>query len=507
MALPKEPRQKMINMMYLVLTALLALNVSTEVLNAFKTVNVSIDNANSTLANNSNTIYQSLADKVTDPKTAQKASIWKPKADQAKALSEQMYNHIETLKDKLKREAGYNPEEGDTLFAIDNLDAATRLFDKQGEGEKLRKALEDYKKNLLAIDPEIAQEFTNKLPIDLRVPESQTGSKNKDWTTSYFHMTPSIAGLTILSKFQNDVKNSENQVVTYCHSKIGEVAVRFDKYGFVGGLSSTYLMPGENLKVYAGLGATSSQAQPTITINGRQVGLNADGLAETELPGGGTGSHTVNVSIKYVDQDNNEKVINRPLTYTVGAPSGVSVSADKMNVLYIGVDNPLTITAGVGSEKVNATFGAGTLKRVRGASWVAVPKTPGEHNINVIIDGKTTPVPYRVKYLPPPAAFVGGKRGGSIPAADLKVQGGVIARLLDSDFEASYKVVSYNVGAVGGKYPTYQTAVNNGNRWNGQAAQIIEGAGPGTAIFFDKIVVVGPDGRNQELPSMSFNLK
>ena len=507
MSLPKEPRQKMINMMYLVLTALLALNVSSEILNAFKTVNTSINNANNVLTANNNTIYSSFAEKLADAKTAEKAKIWKPKADAAQALSKQTFDYVESLKEELKREAGYNPAEGDTTFSEDNLDAATRLFDKKKKGEELFKKLEDFKKGLLAIDPEIAKEFATKLPIDLNVPKSQAGNTNLTWTTAYFHMTPTIAALTILSKFQNDVKNSENQVVTYCHNKIGEVAVRFDKYGFVGGLSSSYLMPGEKLKVYAGLGATSSGAQPQISINGRSVGLNADGLAETEFDAGGTGSHSVNVTIRYVDQDGIAKTITKPLEYTVGAPSGVAVSADKMNVLYIGVDNPLTITAGAGSEKVSATFSGGTIARVSGSKWVAKPRTPGEHNINVIVEGKSTPVRYRVKYLPDPAAFIGGKRGGNMPSADFKVQGGVIARLLDSDFEASYRVVSYNVGAVGGKYTVPQAANNNGNRWSGAAATIINGAGPGTTVYFDDIRVVGPDGRERQLPQMSFNLK
>lgn len=507
MALPKEPRQKMINMMYLVLTALLALNVSSEILNAFKTVNTSINNANDVLTNNNNTIYSSFATKLNEATTAEKAKIWKPKADQAAAMSKKTFDYIEALKERLKKEAGYNPAEGDTTFSEDNLDVPTRIFDKQGEGEKLRAELETLKKNLLAIDPEIAKEFANKLPIDLTVPKSQAGNMNMTWTRSYFHMTPTIAAMTILSKFQNDVKNSENQIITYCHNKIGEVAVRFDKYGFVGGLSSSYLMPGEKLQVYAGLGATSSAAQPTITINGRAVSPNADGIAETSLDAGGTGSRSVNVTIKYQDQDGNAKTITKALEYTVGAPSGVAVSADKMNVLYIGVDNPLTITAGAGSEKVNATFSGGTIARVSGPKWVARPKTPGEHNINVIVEGKSTPVRYRVKYLPDPAAFIGNKRGGNVASADFKVQGGVIARLLDSDFEASYRVVSYNVGAIGGKYPVYQTAANNGNRWSGQAATIINGAGPGTTVFFDDIRVVGPDGRERQLPQMSFNLK
>jgi gliding motility-associated protein GldM len=506
MALPKEPRQKMINMMYLVLTALLALNVSSEILNAFKTVNTSITNANKVIAENTNTVNVSLKEKLADPKTAEKAKIWEPKAAQATELSSKVYNYIEELKEKLKKEAKWSPK--DTVSWADNLDASTRLMDKQGEGEKLRKQLEELKKNLLAIDPEISREFASKLPIDLTVPKSQTGNKNPSWTTNYFHMTPAIAATTILSKFQNDIKNSENQIVTYCHAQIGAVAIRFDKYGFVGGLSSSYLMPNEKLTIYAGLGATSSAAAPQITINGKPVSLNAEGLAVSDMTAGGTGSGKAHVVIRYKDQDGIDKTIEKDLPYTVGAPSGVSVSADKMNVLYIGEENPLTITAGVGSEKVSATFtGGGEIRRVNGPKWVVIPKTPGEHNVNVIVDGKATPVKYRVKYLPNPGTFVGGKTGGPMPAADLKAQGGIIARLVESEFDAPFRVLSFTVGAVGGKFPTYQTAPNEGNRWSGRAADIINQATPGTAIFFDNIKVAGRDGKVRDLPQMSFNLR
>jgi len=507
MSLPKEPRQKMINMMYLVLTALLALNVSSEILNAFKTVNNTITNANGVLAANNNNIYSSFEDKAKDAKTAEKAGIWKPKADKAKALSAALYNYIDGIKETVKKEAGYNREKGDTTNWTDNLDATTRVLDKGGEGEKLFKKLEQYKKDMLAIDPEIAKEFASKLPIDLTTPKSTTGSKNQTWTTSYFHMTPAIAGVTILSKFQNDVKSSENQVVTYCHNKIGEVAVRFDKFGFVGGLSSSYLMPNEKVEVYAGLGATSSAVAPTILINGRPVSQNADGIATSEFNAGGTGSSKVHVTIKYKDQDGLDKTIEKDLPYTVGSPSGVAVSADKMNVLYIGVENPLTITAGVGSEKVTASFSGGSISRVQGPKWVAKPTTPGEHNVNVIIEGKSTPVKFRVKRLPPPATFCANQRGGTLSSSTLKANGGIIARLENSDFEAPFRVVSYTVGALGGKIGLYAEQANQGNRWTGAAAQLIESAGPGTAIFFDKIKAVGPDGVVIDLPQMTFLLK
>jgi hypothetical protein len=105
-----------------------------------------------------------------------------------------------------------------------------------------------------------------------------------------------------------------------------------------------------------------------------------------------------------------------------------------------------------------------------------------------------------------PNTYVAGKSGGAISASEFKAQGGVIARL-DSDFEFPYKVISYTVGVLGGKYPLYISKPNNGNRWDGAAKDLIENAGPGTAVFFDNIKVVGPDNIVRDLPQMTFNLK
>src|SRR5438105_9342946 len=101
MALPAEPRQKMINLMYLVLTALLALNVSSEILNAFKTVNNSLMNANGIIETKNQNIFNSFEAKLKDPKTAQLAAIWKPKADKAKGLADDMFSYLENLKVEL----------------------------------------------------------------------------------------------------------------------------------------------------------------------------------------------------------------------------------------------------------------------------------------------------------------------------------------------------------------------------------------------------------------------
>src|SRR5215471_11143064 len=229
MALPREPRQKMINMMYLVLTALLALNVSSEILNAFKTVNKSLATTNVTVNHSTEAIMKSLAEKLTEPATAEKAQKWYPKAQQAQGYAKQLFNYIQSLKDRILTEAGGDPKDATKKYKEDNLDIATRIMVEKGQGPALLKSLKEYKDNLLGIDPEIESEFKNTLPINLDKPESRNKA-GKTWEGAYFHMVPTVAALTILSKFQMDVKTSENRVVQFCHNRVGEVKIPFDTY-------------------------------------------------------------------------------------------------------------------------------------------------------------------------------------------------------------------------------------------------------------------------------------
>ena len=515
MGLPKEPRQKMINMMYLVLTALLALNVSAEIINAFKVVDNSLKESNTVLTSSTSAVYSSLNDMLKDPKTADKAGIWQPKAAKAQALAKQTYELIGNYKLQLMTEAGYDPASGDSTFKEDNIDAATRLFDTKGEGKNMYEALESFKKNILAIDPEIAKQLGPKIPLNLDIPKSMsgnkpTGDKYKDWTTSYFHMTPTVAALTILSKFQNDVKNTESQVATFCANQVGTVKIIYDKFVPLIGTNSTYFMPGEEMEISAGLGAFNASVKPTVTIDGKNIAVDASGVAETKFNVGGTGSRRMRVTVKYVDPSTGElKETTKDIEYTVGAASGVAVMADKMNVLYIGVDNPLTITAGAGAEKVNATFTGGAISKVGGAKYIARPTTPGEHTITVLVEGKAAgKVTYRVKNLPLPAAYVGNLKAGAVPTATFKAMGGVIAKLEDSEFDAPYEVVSYTVGALSSDIPDYAPVTNNGNRWSGGAATLINKLKPGALVVINEIRVKDPSGRVRTLNgSLSYNLK
>lgn len=494
MALPKEPRQKMINIMYLVLTAILALNVSNEVIEAFKTVDKSLQGSNSSLTASTNTVFKSLTDKMADEKTAEQAKIWQPKAEQVEKLSKELDSYLEGLKKKLKEGAGLKivTKDGKEVedFKEDNLDASTRIFETGGEGKKLEQALIEYKTKVLAIDPEIKAAFAQNFPVDLTPVVGRDG-KQKDFTTGYFHMTPTVAALTMLSKFQNNIKNAENQVVSFCHSKVGEVKVRYDKFGVLVGQSSNYLMPGQELEITAGIGAYSSAAQPKISIGGTGVAtIDGKGVYKTTVSG--AGARKVPVSISYVDQNGQPQTATAEVEYVVGTPGGAAVMLDKMNVFYIGVDNPVTISSGTGWDKTTVSMAGGTISGSNSNRTVRV--TGGTTaSITVTAEGKSSKFDFRIKRIPDPVFKVGSGKS-RMPTVEFKNQQYCRADLENFDFDLKYSVVSANVYFLGGSgFPSVVPAKITGNNF-GSIANLIQRCTPGTSISFEDIKVSGPDG-------------
>ena len=511
MALPKEPRQKMINLMYLVLTALLALNVSSEILNAFKTVDASLINSNGVIDQKNNTLFKSFQDKIKNPETRELAEIWWAKAEKAKTASESISSYINDLKLTLKKEAGYNPP-ADTSFKEDDLEAATRLFVEKKEGNNLLKRLTQFKQDLLSIDPEMAKEIGNSLPLNLNPPSTVNSAAAKgDWGYSYFHMTPTVAALTILSKFQNDVKNSEAQVVDYCHRKTGEVVLIYDQFQAIASQSSEYLMPGQELTISGGVGAFSKAAQPQITINGQGLSLGEDGQAKLKMQGGGLGKHSVPIVIRFKDQDGKDQVINKTVEYTVGQASA-SIALDKMNVLYIGVDNPLTIAASGGGDdriQVSINGGGGAINRVGSGKYIArVNSVTDNCTITVSVDGKPAGASqFRVRTIPDAVATVGGEpSGANIPAGAFKAQGGVAAWVKDFPFELKYTVTSFTLTADTDDGDIIEARCT-GNTWSAQAQGVLKGLKAGKTVTIDDIRAQGPDGRNRHLPSLVYYIK
>jgi gliding motility-associated protein GldM len=511
MALPKEPRQKMINIMYLVLTALLALNVSAEILNAFKTVNRSLTNTNTTINHSTETILSSLQDKVNDPASKVKAEYWSPKAQEVARLTKDMNGYIESLKGDILKTAGFDPAKNkDSNYKIDNLDIATRIMIEQKKGAELRTRLEKYKNDLLAVDPLIATEFKNALQIDLTTPPSQDKS-TKSWEYSYFHMVPTVAAVTMLSKFQNDVKTSENKVIAFCHEQVGKVTVRFDTYAAIVGQSSNYLMPGQEIEIMAGVGAFSKSAQPQISINGQGAGLGEDGAAHLKVQGGGLGKHTIPVHIVYKDQDGKDRVIDKTIEYTVGQ-ANASIALDKMNVLYMGIANPITVAAsGGGDDRIQVGIsGGGRLDKTGAGKYNAFVNGGDNCTITVSVDGKVAGVSeFRIRRIPTPTGTIGGySSGDNVNAGAFRSQAGVGAYIKDFPFDLKYTVTSFIISTDGDGGDIVEATVN-GNSWggNGQAQSVLKEVKPGKTVYVDNIRATGEDGRSYKLPSLVYYIK
>ncbi len=510
MALPKEPRQKMINLMYLVLTALLALNVSAEILNAFKTVDSSLDKTNKTINASTDDVIKSFQDMLADDKTKVKAAEWYPKAQNAQQLSANMYSYIEGLRNRLLERADFNPaKKKDSTYKEDNQDIATKMMIDQKTGDTLKQKLDDYRKAMLAIDPKVAEEFSRTLQVNTDMPVTQNKS-NKTWADAYFHMVPTVAALTMLRKFQNDVKTSENKVVTFLHQQVGKVVIRYDNFEAIVGQNSKYLMPGQQLEITAGLGAFSKQKLPTVSIGGAVVGLNEKGMAIKQLDAGGLGSHTIPVTVSFVDQDGVQQTRTIPVEYTVGQ-SNASIALDKMNVLYIGVANPITVAASGGGDdktQVSITGGGGSVTKAGAGKYIVkVSSQTDDCTITVTVDNKIAGSSrFRVRSIPTPAAFVGGQpSGATLSAGALGSQGGVQAGIKDFPFDLTYNVVEYTVSGLDEEGNVVKATVN-GAAFTDQARKIIRVAKPGDLLQIGGIYCIGDDGVRRKLPSLVYNI-
>ena len=510
MALPREPRQKMINMMYLVLTALLALNVSSEILNAFKTVNNSLEETNRVVNQSTSDVMTSLEEKKKDPGTAEKANIWYQKAKQAQDLTTVLNTYIQGLKDKILTEAGADYSKrtkSDSAYKDDNLDIATRLMVEHGEGKKLLASLTKYKADILGIDPLITNEFSKSIPVHLERPKTQNKGNNT-WEAAYFRMVPTVAALTILSKFQNDVKTTENKVVTFCHEQVGKVIYRQDAFAALAIANTTNALPGQEIEITAGVGGFSKAITPQISIGGQRVALGEDGAAHYKFKADRLGSNSIPVVITYTDQDGKVQNITKTVDYVVGQ-SSAAVQLDNMNVLFIGVDNPVTISGSGSVDQIKASIrgGGGVMSGGGAKRTVRVSQETDDCVISVQTpDGKTTNVQFRVRSIPDPTPMIGTNKSGNIPAAYFKSQAGVRAMVENFYYKTQFNVTSFRITGDGAGFEDIIEANNTGSEWN-EARNIVSKARPGSFITIEDIYAVGPDGRRRKLTPLIYNLK
>jgi gliding motility-associated protein GldM len=291
----------------------------------FKALDEGLTNSTKTITKSTEMMYSSLQDKISDPVTSEKAKIWLPKAMQIKNYSADMVIYIEGLKIDLKKEAGLIMEEGKESFREDDKDAVSNLFEAKGKGKELYDRLKNYKKDMLAIDPQITAAFESTMPLTTRSFDASENRQN-DFTRTFFDNTPVAAALTILSQFQSNINIAENRMASFCNNKMTYYNDGFyDSYSVIIGQNSSYVQAGEKIDITAGVGAFSKAALPQITINGRSVPLGYDGTAIYKFKASGkAGKHYVPVRIEFVNYDAKRQTFENQVEYTVAKEAAIN---------------------------------------------------------------------------------------------------------------------------------------------------------------------------------------
>lgn len=514
MSLPKEPRQLMINLMYLVLTAMLALNVSSEILNAFKTINQSITSSNTSITQKNEAIYNSFEQQSREEATKERFAPYNEKAKLVRAQAEAMIKYLDEWKEKIIVASGGREEDGE-IKRQDDIDASTRLMVEGKGGDEIKQKLTQLRNNFLSvIKPEARPQYETDLPIKLLNTTKSDNNPRGDWATGNFYNMPTMAVVTLLSKFQNDVKNSEAMILNQLSAEVGDEVIKFDDFIALAVPSNTYVLAGQKVEAKISVAAYNRSMNPIVSVNSGRVTGVENGVATWETSAAGTGLQTVRGTVSV--NMGNMGIIKKEFDfeYMVGS-TGASMQLDKMNVFYIGVPNPITVTAaGYSLEDVSVSIPGATVTAGANKGQYNVTVTnPGE--VNAVINARTPQGPksvgsqkIRIKFIPDPVATVGGKSSGMMPANQFRAQLGIIAQLVNFDFDARFVVTSYQFGmAPKGKEYIGPYTVNS-NRFDGDAnvTAAMARAKPGDKIFIEEIKARGPDGRNRTINNIILTL-
>ncbi|MFK7807384.1 MAG: gliding motility protein GldM [Saprospiraceae bacterium] len=504
MSIPKEPRQLLINLMYIVLTALLALNVSAEIMNAFLLMDKSLNESSSITANSNEKI---LAEITKQAETYTQFSDLKDKALAARKLSEQFTNYVANIKTELIEKSGGYDEKGE-LKGMKNKDITTRMLVKEGKGDELETTIRKARMDLLQLVESDEERKLLEYSIPLNVNEIPADSDKENWSQFTFQQMPVAAVLPMLSKLQNDVKVAETTLLNHFLAKTG-VTYKPDAFEAVVSANKSYVISGEQLQAEVFLGSYSSTVDNiSVSVNGRNYPVR-NGKALVNLSPEGIGKKELSAKITMENPLTGQvESYNKTFVYEVGERS-VTTSADKMNVFYTGVDNPLSISAaGVATGEVRVSADNVQLQKINNVQYNVKPERPGRTTITVSGGGlEPTTFEYRIKPIPNPVMKLGNKNGGQVTPGELKVYDKLNAVLENFDFDAVCRVQGFEVTrAPKNKDVIYHT--NQGGKFDTNTKRILGGAKPGDMIYFEKIKAKCPgDKAGRALNSLVFRVR
>lgn len=550
----ETPRQKMIGMMYLVLTALLAMNVSKQILQGYLSVNESLVKSKKNLEENNQRVTKAF--EATLNGNAGAKPYYEKAVEAQKSIAE-IYKYIGEVRAKIVAATEPTAEQNEKIADTLNLRSMEKIDDydvpshelgisEPKEPQKgphtayeLRTKLTSLHDKLIAMVEGMQKDPKTKLldddyqGIKKKIGSIKPSDSNREedgvkfnWEMDNFYHLPLAAVYTNLNKMQNDLKNVEAEILQVFSGASGKLAIKFDHLEAKVIAPSSYIQAGQQYQADIFLAASSSKlgagdlevlmgADSASTSGGTPLPIE-NGMGKYTVGASGVGEQTYHGVIKFKKPDGTFDRYPFSATYMVAAPA-VAVEPEKMNVFYIGVDNPIIVSAaGIAPTDliVNATGGGATKTGGAGGKFIMRFTSPGECQISVSAKTKDgtkpqgPPKKFRVKKIPDPVCKLGGKPANGVlefKKVELAAIGGVGADLPGFDFDVKFPVVSFVFSAnVKGNIKEFTC---NGPNLSAEAKSVLQALGPGGKAFFENVKVKAPDGTIRTLPTASLKVK
>lgn len=507
------PRQRMINLMYLVFIAMQALTMSKEVLSAFGMIDESLSKSNSIAKERNLAFMDNLAQRASE--SPDQYGDIKAVADEIQSTTEDFYSYIQGLKDdidstledptnyEIQDQSGYTDNK---FFVPDGYtQEGQELLDKiNGYRTKMTDLLADYP-GLKGISDEIEEKFSTDDVVD-------NDNKTVKWMNYHIEGFPIVATRTKFTNMQSDVLNAQSEILSKLLSGSQDQALSYSNYSTLLEASKTAYYTGEQFEGAVVLGRTDEGTAPArveLTLDGRKLTDSEyeikGGKVHLKINSGAAGEHTIAGKLVYLFGGEEEEVEVKQTFTTITRPTDAVISADKMNVVYRGVENPITIAIpGLSDDKVTAS--AAGLTRVSGSKYVMRPGSGREVTITAsgtTPDGVTvsSKVPFRIKDIPRPTGTVRGEDGNG-GAVRIERQGLEIATigaiLQDFDFDLNLNVTGFSF-----RVPGQPTINVQGNKLNQQAKQALQRAPRGSVVQIIDIKATIVGNSSYTLPRIS----
>ena len=497
----------MINLMYIVLLAMLALNVSTEVLQGFAVVQESLDRTTRNASSENEAIYGSFKDQMAA--NPEKVREWFAKATQVRDMSDSLYNFAEALKVAIVKEADGPDGDVHNIDNTDNIDAAgtVMLSPISGKGRKLYNAINSYRDRILTYVTDPRQREIIMSNLSTKVPRHKN-NLGKNWQEYMFENMPVAAAVTLLSKLQNDVRYAEGEVLHTLVSNIDMKDIRVNKLAAFVVPEKTTLYPGERFMANIVMAAVDTTQQPEIYVNGARVNTHN---GQYSFTAGGVGEHQFSGYILMRNARGDVLRRNFLQKYSViPVPGGATIAADLMNVLYAGYSNPLSVSVpGVPPNGVSVSMTGGRLIAKGAGRYVAVPSAVG-HDVTFRVtarDGDKTrsfpPFTFKVRKLPDPTPYIAlgtdRYKGGNLTKAGLMGASTLNAAIDDGILDIQFRVTGFSTVFYDNMGNAVQMA-SQGNAFTERMREQFRRLSRGRRFYITEVHAVGPDGVTRTLP-------